>query len=375
MLSFQPGTLPPKQALVLAAGKSSRLGALGSQVPKPLVPICGHPAMAFVLKSLENAGFDRAVVNLHHLGNQIRTAVQGGLNGSSQMTFRLSNESEILGTGGGALWAQKEMLAPGPFLIANAKVVADVNMGDLWGQHVAAAAQEPNLVATMLLRPDASDSPWAPVMVESASDRVVGIRGEFPGQSSDRDFGKGVEPPLAQMPPVGDGGLLKRAMFTGIHVVTPRLLKYLPQGSDLDPFDNPGQGSPREPPFSDIIAEGYLRAMAEGGWCMPSGIAVIFQIRRRLRVIWRPICGSLESRRCCLAPLARLLGSMTLRRTTLKLSQRRPGFVRARTLGPGCVSERAWLLAGVRKSMTVYRSKTWWYGMVATLLNHWKILS
>ena len=35
--------------MLLAAGRSTRLGALGQALPKPLVPICGHPAIAFGL--------------------------------------------------------------------------------------------------------------------------------------------------------------------------------------------------------------------------------------------------------------------------------------------------------------------------------------
>src|ERR671937_85560 len=37
------------QVMILAAGRSTRLGALGTQKPKPLVPVCGYPAIAFGL--------------------------------------------------------------------------------------------------------------------------------------------------------------------------------------------------------------------------------------------------------------------------------------------------------------------------------------
>jgi len=37
------------QVMILAAGRSTRLGELGVMLPKPLVPICGYPAIAFGL--------------------------------------------------------------------------------------------------------------------------------------------------------------------------------------------------------------------------------------------------------------------------------------------------------------------------------------
>ena len=63
---------------MLAAGRSTRLGALGAARPKPLVPICGYPAIAFGLAACARAGLRDVVINLHHHGDQIRAAVGDG---------------------------------------------------------------------------------------------------------------------------------------------------------------------------------------------------------------------------------------------------------------------------------------------------------
>ena len=64
--------------MILAAGKSTRLGALGQALPKPIVPVCGTPAIAFGLSACARAGVTEVVVNLHHQGARIVEAVGNG---------------------------------------------------------------------------------------------------------------------------------------------------------------------------------------------------------------------------------------------------------------------------------------------------------
>jgi len=37
------------QVMILAAGRSTRLGSLGLALPKPLLPVCGYPAITYAL--------------------------------------------------------------------------------------------------------------------------------------------------------------------------------------------------------------------------------------------------------------------------------------------------------------------------------------
>lgn len=54
-----------RTAVVLAAGKGSRLGELGRRYSKPMVPILGRPLIDWVLERLRNAGIERLVVVVH----------------------------------------------------------------------------------------------------------------------------------------------------------------------------------------------------------------------------------------------------------------------------------------------------------------------
>ena len=77
--------------MLLAAGRSTRLGALGAAVPKPLVPVCGYPAIRFGLHAAARAGARRAVINVFHRGDLLRqTLGDGGVAGDCRSTIRSS---------------------------------------------------------------------------------------------------------------------------------------------------------------------------------------------------------------------------------------------------------------------------------------------
>src|SRR4051794_1335444 len=90
--------------MLLAAGRSTRLGALGLAAPKPLVPVCGYPAFRFGLHAAARAGARRAVVNVFHRGDMVQ-AVLGervvSRDGTPAVAITYSVETDLLGTGGG----------------------------------------------------------------------------------------------------------------------------------------------------------------------------------------------------------------------------------------------------------------------------------
>lgn len=207
------------QVMLLAAGLSTRLGPLGATLPKPLVPICGYPAIAFGLALCRRAGLTDVLVNLHHHGDLVRKALGDG--SRFGLNLRYSEEGELLGTGGGLVKA-RPLFGPGPVLVMNAKIVADVDLAEVVAAHRAAP---PGTLATMVVREDTHPEAWSPVGVD-ATGHVIGLR----GQRSDRT-------------PVGPVGV---RMFTGIHVIEPALLDRLPAG------------------VSDVVGDAYIPALLGG---------------------------------------------------------------------------------------------------------------
>ena len=63
--------------MVLAAGLGKRMRPITDTMPKPLVPVAGKTLLDRGLDSLAAAGVERAVVNVHHLPEQIVAHVAG----------------------------------------------------------------------------------------------------------------------------------------------------------------------------------------------------------------------------------------------------------------------------------------------------------
>ena len=57
--------------MVFAAGMGTRMRPITDTVPKPLVRIAGRTMLDHMLDRLDEAGVGRAVVNVHHLADQI----------------------------------------------------------------------------------------------------------------------------------------------------------------------------------------------------------------------------------------------------------------------------------------------------------------
>src|SRR6266542_3055734 len=144
-------TTAPKRAMVLAAGLGTRMRPFNGQLPKPLVRVGGKALIDYVLDRLAAQGVERAVVNVHHLADQI----EQHLAGRKRPKIVISDErSELLGTGGGVVKALPE-LGDGPFFHVNSDTIwidgVKPNLARL-----AAAFDASRMDALLLLAPAAS---------------------------------------------------------------------------------------------------------------------------------------------------------------------------------------------------------------------------
>ena len=103
------------RAMVLAAGLGTRMRPLTDTLPKPLVKVAGQALLDHVLDRLADAGVETAVVNVHHMADQI----ENHLKGRTRPKIAISDErGELLDTGGGVVKALK-LLGTEPFLHMN----------------------------------------------------------------------------------------------------------------------------------------------------------------------------------------------------------------------------------------------------------------
>jgi NDP-sugar pyrophosphorylase family protein len=200
------------KAIILAAGYGTRLFPLTIDRTKPAIPLLGKPLVGYVAEYLATFGIRDVVVNLHHQPESVKRALGDG----SRFGVRIHYTTElprILGTAG-ALDNARDYLEDDTFLIINGKIVTDIDINAAVAQHRGSGA-----LATMVLKENTSREHFSEVYFEN--NRVTG-------------FGGFADPASTQGPPP--------MMFTGIHILEPRVFDYIPRGvySDIVPtFYNP----------------------------------------------------------------------------------------------------------------------------------------
>lgn len=116
----------PTSAMVLAAGVGSRMRPLTDRTPKPLIKVAGKALIDHMLDRLAAAGVTRAVVNVHHLADQ----VEAHLKTRRDMEIVISDErARLLDTGGGTL-AALHHFGDEPFFYANTDALFVDSRGD-----------------------------------------------------------------------------------------------------------------------------------------------------------------------------------------------------------------------------------------------------
>lgn len=117
------------KAMILAAGRGSRMGALTEDRPKPLLDVGPESLIERHLRRLAAAGIREVVVNLCHGGEQIRARLGDGARWG--LTIRYSVEAGAPLETGGAVIAALPLLGSEPFLLVNADVYTDFDFGRL----------------------------------------------------------------------------------------------------------------------------------------------------------------------------------------------------------------------------------------------------
>ena len=117
-----------KQAMIFAAGLGTRLKPLTDTMPKALVPVGGVPLLDLTIRRLQQAGYDRFVVNVHHFAQQIIDHV--ATQDYAPMVHFSDETEQLLETGGGLKKAAPLFHDDEPILIHNVDILDNVDY--LW---------------------------------------------------------------------------------------------------------------------------------------------------------------------------------------------------------------------------------------------------
>ena len=203
------------RAIVLSAGYGTRLWPLTEDRTKPAIPILGKPLVGYVAEYLAGYGIDEIVVNLHHRPESVRRALGDGAHFGVKLHY--VEEPVILGTSG-ALDNTREFFEHETFVVVNGKIITDIDLNAALETH-----RNANALATLVLLPNTRRERFS--VVETEAGRITGFGGM----------------------PVADGSDTAPLMFTGIHILEPRIFEYVPRGV-----------------FSDTVIHVYPQAIAKG---------------------------------------------------------------------------------------------------------------
>ncbi len=294
------------KAMILAAGLGTRLRPLTDNRPKALVEIAGRTLLEITLSRLRSFGVREAIINVHHFANLILDYLKAHDNFG--MRIEVSREEVLLDTGGGlkkAAWFFLEDSTRGassssdssrldvPFLLHNVDVISTIDLRrmlqfhsenhalatlavqdretsryllfndrlQLCGRRSSSTATPvhpelrrgcaPQIQATQ--NPSGTASPPAqevssPVIPNEVRDLLLPREGTAlgPSQTAAPCHSERSEESAFSDSPAGRSAPLQALAFSGIHVISPRLLPMLTE----------------EGVFS--IIDAYLRLAAQG---------------------------------------------------------------------------------------------------------------
>lgn len=119
------------QAMILAAGKGTRLRPLTYTTPKPLVEVGGQPLIVWHIKALKAAGVTDIVINVSWLADKLLEALGDGSQFGVTLHWSIEPE-EPLETAGGIKKALGEgLLKDAPFILVNGDVWTPFNLANL----------------------------------------------------------------------------------------------------------------------------------------------------------------------------------------------------------------------------------------------------
>ena len=182
------------KAMILAAGLGTRLRPLTLKRPKALLPVANRPLIERTIEYLKAQGISKIVVNAHHCHRQI---VEHLTNDSAfGIGIDVRVEPEILGTGGG-IKNMADFWDSEAFIVINGDILTDIDLSEAYEIH-----QRKRALVTLILH---DYGPFNKIRVDSALD----IR-DIPHET-----------------PLGKPG---RLAFTGMQIIKPALLTYIPNG-------------------------------------------------------------------------------------------------------------------------------------------------
>jgi mannose-1-phosphate guanylyltransferase len=210
------------KAMILAAGKGTRVRPITHTIPKPMIPIMQKPVMEFLLELLREHGFTEVMVNVSHLAEEIENYFRDGQRFGVEIAYSFEGRIEdgeligdALGSAGGLKKIQNfQRFFDDTFVVLCGDALIDLDLSEAVRRH-----REKGALASLITKrvPKEQVSSYGVVVTDSEG-RV-------------RSF--------QEKPELADAA--SDMINTGIYIFEPEVLDYVPSdvpfdiGSDLFP--------------------------------------------------------------------------------------------------------------------------------------------
>ena len=203
------------KAMILAAGKGTRVRPITYTIPKPLIPILQKPVMEFLLELLRQHGFDQIMVNVSHLANEIENYFRDGQRFGVQLAYSFEGkivDGVLVGEAVGSAGGMRRIQDFAPFfddtfvvLCGDALIDLDLTAAVKWHR-------ERGSIATVIMKSvPREEVPSYGIVVTDEDGRV-------------RTF--------QEKPKVEEA--LSTNISTGIYIFEPEIFNYIPPGENFD---------------------------------------------------------------------------------------------------------------------------------------------
>src|SRR5919198_509731 len=213
------------KAVVMAGGEGSRLRPLTINRPKPMVPLVDRVVMAHIIELLKVHGITEIVVTVQYLANVIQDYFGDGSQFGMHIAY--SREEQPLGTAGSVKNA--EHLLQEPFMVISGDALTDFDLSKIIAFHNAREA-----LATLTLTRVPNPLEYGVIIVDE----------------------EGEVKQFLEKPSWGE--VFSDTVNSGIYVLEPEVLKYIPVGKVADwSKDVFPQMLRKNDPIFGCVAEGY----------------------------------------------------------------------------------------------------------------------
>ena len=206
------------RAMILAAGLGTRLRPLTHDRPKALVEVAGQTLLEITLARLREFGVGHVILNVHHFADMMAEYLKK--NANFGMKIEISREDTLLDTGGGlkkAAWFfVKDSADRGdPFILHNVDVISTIDFNRMLQFH-----NQHQALATLAVKQRETSR-------YLLFDEHFRLSGRLSGVSQQAEFIR----PSQQLQ-------LQALAFSGIHVISPRMLSMLTEDGAFSIIDS-----------------------------------------------------------------------------------------------------------------------------------------